>query len=51
MKYKSTREVTVRELDDYLARGWDIIVTRTIRSVQPNGSFEDKIIYVVGEPL
>lgn len=50
MKYKSTKEVTNRQLDEYLARGWDIIATRTIRAVQENGSFEDKIIYVIGEP-
>ena len=50
MKYRSTKEVTIHELDNYLALGWDIIVTRTMRAVQANGSFEDKIIYVIGGP-
>jgi len=41
----------MRELGEYVGKGWDIIATRTIRNVQPNGSFEDQIIYVLGEPV
>jgi hypothetical protein len=51
VKYHSTKEVTMRELGEYVGKGWDIIATRTLRNVQPNGSFEDQIIYVLGEPV
>ena len=51
VKYRTTKEVTIRELGEYVGKGWDIIATRTLRNVQPNGSFEDQIIYVLGEPV
>lgn len=51
VKYHTTKEATMRELGEYVGKGWDIIATRTLRNVQPNGSFEDQIIYVLGEPV
>lgn len=36
------------QISDELKKGWVIVTTRTIRSVNANGSFTDKTIYTLG---
>ena len=52
-EFKKIEELNSRhyqdfEVTEYLQRGWILIATRTVREVEEDGSFKDRLLYTLG---